>query len=179
MRLPLEVIIERCDELSIPVTLARNDSDQFPLIHVNPAFVDLTGYELSDVKGQNCRFLQGKDTSVSVTEHIRQKLSRSESVCSIITNYRRSGTEFRNFLVIESLNSAEECPLFVGFQYEICDHTQIADLSRHIGRVAAAGRDLGKKEEIAQNHLLLAFRQRSDAALLTLKMLTSGQRNSN
>ena len=33
-----------------------------PLVYVNPAFEQLTGYAAAEVLGRNCRFLQGEDT---------------------------------------------------------------------------------------------------------------------
>lgn len=171
-RLPFDLITQRCDQSAIPVTLADREGADFPLIHVNQAFQDLTGFGPSEAIGKSCRFLQGPGTDKAVPKHIREKLVAGESVCSIITNYRKSGDMFQNFLIIEQLRSAEGRDLFVGFQYEIFDHTQRADLSSHIRYVAETERRLGKSEDIAQDHLLLALRQRSDAALLALKILT-------
>jgi len=172
-RLTLKKIIERCDLSPIPMSLAKNDGDEFPLIHINHPFAVLTGYDQAMAIGKSCRFLQGKNTEKSIPPLIRKRLMNSESVCSILTNYRRTGEEFHNFLIIESLVSADKQRLFVGFQYEVSDYVQATDLTSHIDKVFSAERSLGKSGEVGQSHQILALRQRTDAALLALKMLAS------
>jgi signal transduction histidine kinase len=44
------------------VTIADLTTPDGPLIFVNRAFNEMTGYERCDVVGRNCRFLQGPDT---------------------------------------------------------------------------------------------------------------------
>jgi len=34
-----------------------------PIVHVSPAFIELTGYSLEEIVGKNCNFLQGEGTN--------------------------------------------------------------------------------------------------------------------
>ncbi len=75
-----------------------------PLVYVNPAFLDLTGYEEQEIIGRNCRFLQGPDTDPIITGQVRQAITAHESISVEIYNYRRDGRGFWNALYI--------CPVF-------------------------------------------------------------------
>lgn len=43
----------------MPMILTDPREDDNPIVFANQAFLDLTGYEESEVIGRNCRFLQG------------------------------------------------------------------------------------------------------------------------
>ena len=74
-----------------------------PLVYVNPAFEEVTGYKASSVLGRNCRFLQGKNTEESSRNVIRDALEAAEEVSVDIINYRADGEEFNNRLLLTPL----------------------------------------------------------------------------
>lgn len=172
-RLPFNAIADRCSQMKIPVSLAQNDGRAFPLRFVNEAFSTLTGYSPADVLGKSCRLLQGPETDRAIPRHIRNRLEAGLGVCSIITNYRKSGERFQNFLIIEHSASDDLGPLLIGFQYALNAHTQKADLTEHIQRVADVENAVGRRKDLAEDQLLTALSQRTDTALLALKMLKS------
>jgi PAS domain S-box-containing protein len=45
---------------SVGIVIADARLPDMPLIYVNPAFEQITGYSAAEVLGYNCRFLQGK-----------------------------------------------------------------------------------------------------------------------
>ena len=53
-----------CGRRSRPPTTASRSatraSPTMPIVYVNPAFEEITGYRLAEVEGRNCRFLQGR-----------------------------------------------------------------------------------------------------------------------
>lgn len=65
-----------------------------PIIFASQGFLELTGYEGSQVIGKNCRFLQGPGTDPVTVSIIRNNLAggRDASVC--IMNYKADGTPF-------------------------------------------------------------------------------------
>lgn len=169
--LSFDTIVARCDRMNIPVTLAENNGRDFPLIYLNAAFEALTGYDNASMIGKSCRLLQGKATDKAIPKHIRAQLEANQNVCSIITNYRKSGASFQNFLIIQNMQSSDRGPLFIGFQYELRAYTQKADLTAHIKRISDAERAVGAQSSMAHDQLLTALNQRSETALLALKML--------
>nr|WP_241981592.1 PAS domain-containing protein [Halorubrum sp. GN11_10-6_MGM] len=110
------------DEAPVGITLARAaDGDDRPLVYSNDQFEELTGY--GDEKlGEDCRFLQGPDTSDETQTEIRTALREERSVDVDILNYRKSGQKFWNRLQIEPLrDDSGETTHFVGFQTDITE----------------------------------------------------------
>jgi PAS domain S-box-containing protein len=71
-----------------------------PIVFVNGAFLDLTGYSQDEVLGRNCRFLQGPRTDPETVQHIGEALAMRQPFAAEILNYRRDGTPFWNALFI-------------------------------------------------------------------------------
>ncbi|WP_117154052.1 STAS domain-containing protein [Paraliobacillus quinghaiensis] len=91
-----------------------------PIIYANQGFTNMTGYEKDEIIGQNCRFLQGEDTSKSSIDKIRAALGQEESITLELYNYKKNGTGFWNELSIDSMWIEEEQKTyFVGVQKDI------------------------------------------------------------
>jgi PAS domain S-box-containing protein len=59
---------------------------------VNKAFEQLTGYDLSDVKGKTPgTFLQGKETNMETVAYMRQQIKNSKPFTCEVFNYRKTG----------------------------------------------------------------------------------------
>ncbi len=67
-----------------------------PIAFANNAFLDLTGYEASEVVGRNCRFLQGAGTDPNDVRQLRKAIADRKPVALEILNYRRNGKPFWN-----------------------------------------------------------------------------------
>lgn len=55
----------------MPMILTDPRQDDNPIVFANNAFLDLTGYELPEILGRNCRFLQGADTDPDAVSQLR------------------------------------------------------------------------------------------------------------
>ena len=109
------------DEAPVGITLAPAEGDDNPLVYINEGFEALTGYGAERL-GEDCRFLQGPDTSDETRAEIRTGLDEERSVDVDILNYRANGQKFWNRLQIEPLRSeAGETTHFVGFQTDITE----------------------------------------------------------
>ena len=60
------------------VVIADCSKHDMPLIYVNNAFTEMTGYSYDDVVGKNCRFLQGADTDAATADKIRKSISAKQ-----------------------------------------------------------------------------------------------------
>jgi PAS domain S-box-containing protein len=80
------------------VTDPRQQDD--PIVFVNGAFLDLTGYEREDVMGKNCRLLQGPQTDRKTLDEVRNALKEQRAVAVDVLNYKKDGTPFWNALFI-------------------------------------------------------------------------------
>ncbi len=91
-----------------------------PIIAVNKAFCDLTGYPVEEILGRNCKFLAGDETETWLTEKLRQGICARRPVLVEIRNYKRDGTPFRNaVLVAPVFDRGGDLEYFIGSQMEL------------------------------------------------------------
>ena len=88
-----------------------------PVIFISRGFTKLTGWEYTDIVGQNCRFLQGKGTADTDVNKIRSAL-KNEVECSVnLLNYKKDGSTFVNeFFLTQLRTSNQELAYFIGIQ---------------------------------------------------------------
>lgn len=84
----------------MPMILTDPRQDDNPIVFANKAFLDLTGYEESEIIGRNCRFLQGADTDRAAVADLRDAVARREAISLEILNYKRDGSAFWNAVFI-------------------------------------------------------------------------------
>ena len=92
------------DELEMSVVFSDPSKPDNPMVYVGEAFEQQTGYTAHEAVGQNCRFLQGDDTSSYAIEAIRNGLKAQTRFTIDILNYRKDKTPFVNRLRI--------CPIY-------------------------------------------------------------------
>ncbi|MEH2284971.1 MAG: PAS domain S-box protein [Nostoc sp.] len=93
-----------------------------PVIYVNSAFEQITGYSATDVIGQNCRFLQRTDTQQPALNELRSSIQAETSCKVVLRNYRKDGTLFWNELSISPIHDQNgKLSHFIGIQRDISD----------------------------------------------------------
>jgi len=93
-----------------------------PLVYINPAFAQITGWSQEEMLGQSCRVLQGEGTDPRAIEQIRSRLRRFKEVQTVIRNYKKDGTPFWNDLYIAPVKDAQGVVThFIGVQNDISD----------------------------------------------------------
>ncbi|MBE8965178.1 PAS domain S-box protein, partial [Nostocales cyanobacterium LEGE 12452] len=93
-----------------------------PIIYVNPAFEQITGYSATEVIGQNCRFLQRTDTQQPALNELRSSIQTGRSCKVVLRNYRKDGTLFWNELSISPIHDDKgKLSHFIGIQRDISD----------------------------------------------------------
>ncbi len=103
-----------------PMVLSDPHQPDCPMIVVNQAFCELTGYDPREITGHNCRFLQGPKTDPGSRRRIRTCLEAGQGCIEWIVNYRRDGTEFWNLLFISPVRAEDgSLAFFFGNQLDI------------------------------------------------------------
>lgn len=93
-----------------------------PMVYANPAFTQITGYEITDTLGRNLTLLNGEDQDQSGLDIIRLAIHQRQSGQAILRNYRKDGTLFWNKLNIAPLkNDLGEVTHFVGIIDDITE----------------------------------------------------------
>ncbi len=124
-------------------TLSDPNLPDNPLIWVNTAFEEVSGYTTDEVLGRNCRFLQGPGTDPGFVPRIRAAMAARTTFADTVLNYRKDGTPFWNQVVISPVLDAEgEVTHFVGIQADVT--TQV-EAQQARDRQLAAARDDGAR----------------------------------
>jgi PAS domain S-box-containing protein len=93
-----------------------------PLVYVNPAFEETTGYAAEEALGRNCRFLQGEDRDQPAVEELRRAVREGRHCTVVLRNYRKDGSLFWNELSIYPMRDEEGRVInFVGVQNDITE----------------------------------------------------------
>ena len=109
------------DRASVAIALA-SCSDDNPLVRVNRAFEELTGYVAADVIGKNCRLLQRDAPNDEARERIRAFIASDtqDTVHTPIVNFRADGRPFVNLLFISKLrNHSGRCEFIFASQFDV------------------------------------------------------------
>jgi two-component system CheB/CheR fusion protein len=102
------------------IVIADATSPDMPLVYVNRAFEETTGYTAAEALGRNCRFLQGDDLEQPGLLQIRRVLTEGTSGRALLRNYRKDGTLFWNELSLYPVSDDEGRPAyFVGVQRDM------------------------------------------------------------
>ena len=110
------------EKTRMPLVLTDPNQPDNPIIFVNRAFQDLTGYSAGDLIGRNCRFLQGPGTDPEDAVRIREALAAHQDITLEILNYRRDGTPFVNSLFISPVfDDGGRLLYFFGSQLDVTE----------------------------------------------------------
>lgn len=125
------------DTISQSVVVTNPHLPDNPIVYVNSAFQELTGYTFEEVKGRNCRFLQGLDTDPEAIRKLREAIRDCRPIALEILNYRKDGSQFWSHLRITPICDAEGVTRY--FLGNISDVTA-RHRADHLSRVRVARR---------------------------------------
>ena len=136
--LNLSEIAKKLDKASLSLTIADMEHEDAPLIYANAAFSDMTGYPLSEILHQNCRFLQGSLDNTTPRQIIRQALATGSSAQATFNNVRRDGSPLTTLLLLEPLKDRKGRLLYmVGSQFSVKPETTREGVVTHARQVSA------------------------------------------
>lgn len=107
------------DSLNVGIVVTRYDEDA-PIIYCNDAFCSLTGYTRAEILEQNCRFLQGPETSEGVRNSIKLAIKNQTPYRVVIKNYKKDGAAFWNDLYLNPIRDDQgKVTHYLGLQNDI------------------------------------------------------------
>jgi PAS domain S-box-containing protein len=120
-----QVLSKILDSCINGVSLADPDQEDLPLVYVNKAFEEITGYTQEESLGRNCRFLQGTDHDQEDLVKLREAIKNRKPVEVTIRNYRKNGELFYNHLLMNPLfDSKGNLLYFLGVQYDATEEVR-------------------------------------------------------
>ena len=90
---------------AIVITCCTSGENQIE--YVNPAFEQMTGYTLAEIKGRNPRFMRIEGCDVHEHQRIQDALKNKTSVRSVLRNRRKNGEVFWNDLRIDPVTNLD------------------------------------------------------------------------
>jgi two-component system cell cycle sensor histidine kinase/response regulator CckA len=82
------------ETLTNGVVIADAQASGNPIVYVNRAFEELTGYAANEVLGRSPTLLHGPGTDLTATAAIKDALARAEPFDGQLVAYRKDGTDF-------------------------------------------------------------------------------------
>ena len=92
----------------------------YPIVYVNDAFSEMTGYSAEDIVGKSPAILQGPKTDRAVLDRLGQTLSEGGLFHDEAINYRKDGSEFvMEWKIVPIRNEKEVTSHYLAIQRDI------------------------------------------------------------
>lgn len=147
IRLQAELALKSAalDSAVCGVVIAAAEGDN-PIVHVNRAFTEMTGYDPEEAVGRNCRFMHGGLGEQPALDAVRAAIRAGGSCEVTLRNNRRTGELFWNRLRLSSIRDAQgRVTHFIGVQEdvsrEIADRERIEEARDHLEAILSAAPD--------------------------------------
>ncbi|MDG5817441.1 bacterio-opsin activator domain-containing protein [Natronococcus sp. A-GB7] len=117
-----EEIVRAIDDASVGITMTDPSLPDNPIVYINDAWEEITGYAREEILGRNPRFLQGPGTDPEARKTLSVALDREEPTTVELKNYRSDGTPWWNELTVAPIHDEDgELVHYVGFQKDVTD----------------------------------------------------------
>lgn len=91
----------------------------YPIVYVNPAFCEITGYRADELLGKSPSMFQGPDTDKWVLDELKEKIVAGELFHGKTTNYRKDGSDFTmEWNIVPIRGAAGEISHYLAIQRE-------------------------------------------------------------
>ncbi len=138
-----------------------------PIVAVNRAFCELTGYGEDEIVGRNCRFLAGPGTEPAARAALRHAVALGRPLLVELTNYRKDGSAFLNAVMIAPvLEDSGAVAYFLGSQMDIGPGAGISTPRRQ--RAEERARSLTPRQLQVLEHMIAGYRNKQIAGFLAI-----------
>ncbi len=90
-----------------PMALSDPRLPDHPIIAVNKAFEEISGYTAAEIVGRNCRMLQGPGTDTDTARKLGRIIAEGNGCVEWLVNHRKDGTAFWNLLFLSPVRDGE------------------------------------------------------------------------
>ncbi|MGR3484847.1 MAG: PAS domain-containing protein [Paracoccaceae bacterium] len=141
------------DRSKVAMVITNPALDDNPIIYVNDAFEQMTGYARSAAVGRNCRFLQGEETERAHVARMARAIDAVDDIGIDLLNYTAAGEPFLNRLMITPILGADGAvQYYLGIQRRV---DRAADLTA--GGTAQADGQLARIQGLVKEQLGLVI----------------------
>ena len=122
------------------VVVADALAEDKPMVYVNPAFEQMTGYNEAELLGRNCRFLQGDDRRQRAVTELRDAIDAGCACEVLLRNYRKDGSLFWNQLRLQPFEEQGRVRWWIGIATDVGALHDLKDKLRNRQRALAEAR---------------------------------------
>ena len=113
-------LLEASMEESFNSVMITEAGPGFPVVYVNPAFCELTGYGPHEVVGESPSILQGPNTDQEVLDRLNRNIAEGELFHGQAINYRKDGSEFMmDWKIAPIRDQSEEITHYLAIQRKV------------------------------------------------------------
>lgn len=143
----------------MPMVITDPRRPDNPIVFVNEAFQQLTGYHREEIVGRNCRFLQGPETDPSSVDKLRDAIAAETDIQVDLLNYRKDGSTFWNALYLSPTRGEDGAvQFFFASQLDVSDRVEaqrVITMQKAIVETEVERRTLALEEALEAKTLLL------------------------
>lgn len=115
-------MLEKSMEESFNSIIITEASKGYPIVYVNPAFCQMTGYGPHEVVGKSPSMLQGKETDPDVIKQLNEDIRAGRLFHGRALNYRRDGSKFMMEWKIVPINGKDNrIGYYLAIQKDVTD----------------------------------------------------------
>jgi PAS domain S-box-containing protein len=113
-------LFEASMEESFTSIMITEAGPSYPIIYVNPACCELTGYGPDELIGKSPSILQGTKTDQSVLDRLNAEISEGKLFHGQAINYRKDGSEFMmEWKIIPIRNEKNDVSHYLAIQRDV------------------------------------------------------------
>jgi PAS domain S-box-containing protein len=113
-------LLENSMEHSFNGIMITKAEPGYPIVYVNDAFSEMTGYRPEDIVGKSPAILQGPNTDRNVLDRLSNALSEGRLFHGEAINYRKDGSEFvMEWKIVPIKNEKEITSHYLAIQRDI------------------------------------------------------------
>jgi PAS domain S-box-containing protein len=113
----LGAVVDALAQHNFHAVMVTRAEAKTPIVYVNDAFAELTGYSIEETLGKSPGFLQGPATDERVLGRLREDMSTGRVFEGQAINYRKDGSAFTMHWRVVPIKDAAGKPLyFIAFQ---------------------------------------------------------------
>ena len=116
----MKMLLQSSLELSFSGIMITEASPGYPILYVNPAFCQMTGYGPQEILMKSPVILQGPKTDAAVLERLSRDIEAGRVFHGRAVNYRKDGSEFMmEWKIAPIRNEKEEITHYLAIQREV------------------------------------------------------------
>lgn len=116
----MKMLLQSSMELSFSGIMVTEASPGYPILYVNPAFCQMTGYGPQEILMKSPAILQGPKTDAAVLERLSRDIEAGRVFHGRAVNYRKDGSEFMmEWKIAPIRNAIDEIRHYLAIQKDV------------------------------------------------------------